>query len=225
MLQALYQSSEKRRGTSDGIDAIIYSQRSADGAKFDEWLRFSQPESRAACHSPFSVTIFYYLEGSMLRIRAARADDIPVILELIRELAEYERAPREAIAEPQDLLRDGFSAHPKFRVVIAEWAGAPAGFALFFHNYSTWRGRPGLYLEDLFVRPQYRGKGIGKALLTHLARIAMQEGCARFEWQVLRWNTPALEFYRSLGAEEMNEWLTMRVSGRTLEKLAESGGQ
>lgn len=161
----------------------------------------------------------------MLRIRAARADDIPVILELIRELAEYERAPREAIAEPQDLLRDGFSAHPKFHVVIAEWAGAPAGFALFFHNYSTWRGRPGLYLEDLFVRPQYRGKGIGKALLAHLARIAIHEGCARFEWQVLRWNTPALEFYRSLGAEEMNEWLTMRVSGRTLEKLAESSGQ
>ncbi|MGH9325461.1 MAG: GNAT family N-acetyltransferase [Terriglobia bacterium] len=156
----------------------------------------------------------------MLRIRWAQPEDIPLILALIRELAEYEKAPREAVATPEALKRDGFSDHPKFRVVIAEWAGAPAGFALFFYNYSTWRGRPGIYLEDIFVRSEFRGRGIGKALLVHLARIALEEGCGRFEWQVLDWNTPAIEFYRSLGAQAMKEWLTMRVSGDALEKLA-----
>lgn len=156
----------------------------------------------------------------MLQIRSAKPEDVPLILAFIRELAKYEKAPHEAMATPEDLLRDGFSAHPKFRVVIAEWAGAPAGFALFFYNYSTWRGRPGVYLEDVFVRPEFRGRGIGKALLVHLAKIAVEDGCGRFEWQVLDWNTPAIEFYRSLGAQVMKEWLTMRVSGDALHKLA-----
>jgi GNAT superfamily N-acetyltransferase len=156
----------------------------------------------------------------MLCIRPAEAKDIPLIVQLIRELAEYEKEPHQAVATDQDIRRDAFSVNPKFRVVIAEWGGEAAGFALFFYNYSTWMGRAGLYLEDLFVRPQFRGKGIGKALLVHLAKIAVEEGCGRFEWQVLNWNTPALEFYRSLGARVMDEWSTMRVTGESLRNLA-----
>lgn len=156
----------------------------------------------------------------MLRIRPAVPDDIPLILQLIRELAEYEKAPEQAVATAQDIRRDGFSGNPKFRVLIAEWDGTPAGFALFFYNYSTWLGRAGLYLEDLFVRPAFRGKRIGKALLVRLAKIAVDEGCGRFEWQVLDWNAHAIEFYKSLGACVLDEWLTMRVSGEALEKLA-----
>lgn len=158
----------------------------------------------------------------MLNIRPALPQDAALIVQLIRELAEFERAPQEAIATPEDILRDGYCERPKFRVVIAEWNGEPAGFALFFNNYSTWRGRPGLFLEDLFVRAQFRQKGIGKALLAHLAQIALDERCGRFEWQVLDWNTPALEFYRSLGARVMKEWLTMRLTGEPLAKLASS---
>src|SRR5712692_1743244 len=156
----------------------------------------------------------------MLRIRKAEASDIMLILEFIRELAEYERAPHKAVATHEDLMRDGFSGYPKFHVRMAEWDGKPAGFALFFYNYSTWQGRPGLYLEDLFVRPSFRGHGIGKALLAHLAKIAVEGNCGRFQWQVLDWNTPAIEFYRSLGAEMVNEWLTMRLSGDNLQRLA-----
>ena len=160
-----------------------------------------------------------------LAIRAASKADIPLILKFIRGLAEYERAPEKAVATEADLLRDGFSANPKFRVVIAEYESEPAGFAFFFFNYSTWNGRPGLYLEDLFVYPQFRGKGIGKALLTHLAKIAVDENCARFDWHVLRWNTSAIEFYKSLGAAVMQQWLTMRVEGEALTKLARSAQQ
>jgi len=156
----------------------------------------------------------------MLNIRNASGNDIPLILQFIRELAEYEKAPEQAVARADDLRRDGFSANPKFRVLIAEWQGEPAGFALFFYHYSTWVGRPTLFLEDLFVRPRFRGKGIGKTLLLHLAKVAVDEGCGRFEWQVLDWNTPAIEFYQSLGATVMKEWLTMRVTGDELIKLA-----
>ena len=158
----------------------------------------------------------------MLCIRAAEAKDIPLIVQLVRELAEYEREPGKAVATEHDIRRDGFSGNPKFRVLIAEWDGEPSGFALFFYNYSTWLGRAGLYMEDLFVRPAVRGRGIGKALLTRLAKIAVEEGCGRFEWQVLNWNTPALEFYKSLGARVMDEWSTMRVTGEPLMKLATS---
>jgi len=156
----------------------------------------------------------------MLNIRNAVAHDIPLILELIRELAEYERAPEQAVATAEDLRRDGFSGDPKFRVLIAEWLAEPAGFALFFYHYSTWVGRPTLFLEDLFVRPRFRGRGIGKALLFRLARLAVEEGCGRLEWQVLDWNSPALEFYQSLGARLMKEWLNLRVSGDELRRLA-----
>jgi len=145
---------------------------------------------------------------------------VPLILEFIRELAEYERDPQAAVATAAGLLRDGFGPEPKFRVDIAEWSGEPAGFAFYFWNYSTWQGKPGLYLEDLFVRPRFRGKGIGKALLVHLARVAVKNNCGRLVWQVLDWNTPAIEFYESLGAQAMKEWLTMRVTGEALVRLA-----
>jgi GNAT superfamily N-acetyltransferase len=156
----------------------------------------------------------------MLRIRRAEARDVPEILALIRDLAEYERAPEEATATAEDLLRDGFSKAPRFFVEMAEWDGRVAGFAFWFFNYSTWLGRPGLYLEDLFVRPAFRGHGIGKALLVHLARVALDEGCGRFQWQVLDWNTPAIDFYEALGAKRLGEWITMRVSGQEIARLA-----
>jgi GNAT superfamily N-acetyltransferase len=160
----------------------------------------------------------------MLTLRPATAQDIPLILEFIRELAEYEREPQAAVATPEALLRDGFgSAEPLFHVTLAYWDGAPAGFAFWFFNYSTWQGRPGLYLEDLFVRPPFRKLGIGKALLIELARIAVEKNCGRFQWQVLDWNTPAQDFYRTLGAKPLKEWLTMRVEGESLEKLAKGG--
>ncbi len=158
----------------------------------------------------------------MLCIRPANANDVPLIVQFIRELAEYEKSPEQAVATEEDIRGDGFSANPKFRVLIAEWGNEAAGFVLFFYNYSTWLGRAGLYLEDLFVRPAFRGKGIGKALLTRLARTAVEEGCGRFEWQVLNWNAPAIEFYKSLGARVMDEWSTMRISGEPLRKLASS---
>jgi len=156
----------------------------------------------------------------MLKIRPATPTDVPLIQQFIRDLAEYERSPESAVATEKDLLRDGFGPEPKYRCVLAEWDGQPAGFAFFFYNYSTWQGRPGLYLEDLFVKPVFRGKGIGKALLLHLAKIAADENCGRFQWQVLDWNTPAIDFYKSLGAKTMNEWLTMRVEGEDIKKLA-----
>jgi len=156
----------------------------------------------------------------MLKIRNASANDIPLILQFIRELAEYEKAPEQAVATAEDIRRDGFTANPKFRVLIAEWQGEPAGFVLFFYHYSTWMGRPTLFLEDLFVHPRFRDRGIGKALLLRLAKVAVEEGCGRFEWQVLDWNTPAIEFYQSLGARVMKEWLTMRVTGDELIRLA-----
>jgi len=156
----------------------------------------------------------------MLAIRSATQQDIPLILAFIRELAEYEREPQAAVAQAEDLRRDGWGPEPKFRVVIAEWGGRPAGFALFFYNYSTWQGKPGLYLEDLFVRPEFRSRGIGKALLVYLARLAVKDNCGRFQWQVLDWNQPSIDFYQALGARKMGEWLTMRVEGRALEELA-----
>ena len=157
----------------------------------------------------------------MLSIRPATTADLRLILEFIYDLAEYERAPEAAVATEADLLRDGFGPEPKFKCVIAEWQGQPAGFALYFYNYSTWQGRPGLYLEDLFVRIEYRGKGIGKALLIYLAQVAVRENCGRFQWQVLDWNTPAIDFYESLGAKQLQEWLTMRVEGDDIRKLAQ----
>ncbi|MDP9267796.1 MAG: GNAT family N-acetyltransferase [Acidobacteriota bacterium] len=160
----------------------------------------------------------------MLTIRPATAKDAALIVEFIRELAEYERAPEQAIVSKEDILRDGFpalGAPPKFWCVIAEWEGKPSGFALYFFNYSTWLGRWGLYLEDLFVRPEVRGKGVGKALLRELAHIAVKKQCYGMKWVVLDWNQPAIDFYESLGAELQKDWLTVRIIGDPMRKLAE----
>lgn len=156
----------------------------------------------------------------MLSIRNATPADIPLMLDLIRGLADYEREPNAVVATEEDLRRDGFGPQPKYRCVIAEWDGRPAGFAFFFYNYSTWRGQPGLYLEDLFVLPEMRGKGIGKALLQHLAQIAVEEHCYGIRWMVLEWNEPALKFYHSLGATILGEWETMLLTGDALLALA-----
>jgi len=156
----------------------------------------------------------------MLNIRPATPADIPEMLAFIHELAEYEREPASAIATADDLLRDGFGPTPRFHCLIAEWDSKPVGFALYFYNYSTWRGHAGIYLEDLFVRPPFRGKGIGKALFSAVAAIAVAEGCPRFEWAVLDWNTPAIDFYNSLGAIPLSEWTSMRLSGPSLTALA-----
>jgi GNAT superfamily N-acetyltransferase len=157
----------------------------------------------------------------MLLIRDAQPADVGSILSLIRALAEYEREPSAVVATEEDLLRDGFGAEPRFQCVIAEWSGEPVGFALFFYNYSTWHGRAGIYLEDLFVQPSHRGQGIGRALLVYLAQRAQAEGLTRVVWQVLHWNTPAIDFYKTLGAESLSAWQGMRLTGPPLKALAE----
>lgn len=155
-----------------------------------------------------------------IRIRPATADDAPLVVDLIHGLAEYERLAHECIADEARVRATLFGDRPEAEVVIAELDGRPAGFALFFHNYSTFLARRGLYLEDLFVYPDLRGHGIGRALLAHLARLAVERGCGRLEWSVLDWNEPAIRFYRSLGAVPMEEWTVYRVTGEALAKLA-----
>jgi len=159
----------------------------------------------------------------LIQIRPATPEDVPLILQLVRELAEYEREPEAVTATEPMLTAALFGAKPHAETVIAEADGIPVGFALFFHNFSTWTGKPSLYLEDLFVRPQARGKGAGKALLQHLAGIALDRDCGRFEWSVLDWNTPAVDFYRAMGAQPMDEWTVQRVSGDALVQLAGRG--
>jgi GNAT superfamily N-acetyltransferase len=154
-------------------------------------------------------------------IRPATRADCPLILALIRELADYERLSHEVVATVAQLEVSLFGEAPAARVLIAEHRGEPAGFALFFMNYSTFLGRPGIYLEDLFVRPQFRRHGIGAALLSRLAREAVARGCGRFEWSVLDWNAPAIRFYRELGAQAMDDWTVFRVTGPALQALAE----
>jgi GNAT superfamily N-acetyltransferase len=158
-----------------------------------------------------------------IAIRPAAPTDVGTILRFVRELAEYERAADKVVAT-EDLLTNAlFGPHPAAQAVIAEVDGEPAGMALFFENFSTWTGWRGLYLEDLYVTPDTRGAGVGSALLTHLAGLAVDRGCTRFEWAVLDWNAPAIAFYLSKGAEPMNEWRTYRVSGEALVKLAGRG--
>jgi len=155
------------------------------------------------------------------RIEPARERDVPLILSLIKGLAEYEKLAHEVVATEERLRQSLFGPHPSAEVVIAYVDDEAVGFALFFHTYSTFLGQRGLYLEDLFVLPEWRGRGAGRALLTHLARIAAERGCGRFEWSVLDWNEPAINFYKNLGAKPMHEWTVFRVAGDALVTLAE----
>jgi len=153
-------------------------------------------------------------------IRTATKADVPQILAFIRALAAYERAPEAVTATEEELACHGFGPNPFYQCIIAEWDGEPAGFAFYFFDYSTWMGRPGLYLEDIFVYPRFRGLGIGKALLKQVAVVAVEKGCARLKWEVLDWNTPAIEFYRAMGAEFLDEWRNVRLTGAALTRLA-----
>ena len=155
-------------------------------------------------------------------IRSATPADLPLIAQFIRDLADYEKLAHEVRFDEAKLGEKLFGSRPYAEVVIGEIDGTPQGFALFFHNFSTFEGRPGIYLEDLFVRPEARGSGLGKALLTHLAALCTARDCARLEWSVLDWNAPAIGFYQSLGAKLMDEWTVMRVDGDALTKLASS---
>ena len=156
----------------------------------------------------------------MLTIRPATIDDAHLLTVMIHELAEFDRLSHEAGVIEDDIVRDGFGASPKFRVVIAEWDGQPAGYALFFEFYSSFQGRAGLFLDDIFVRSEYREHGVGKALIAHVARIAWQEGYFCIRWEVLNWNAAAIDFYRKLGASFMDEWKPVCLIGDALEAVA-----
>ncbi|MGV3730901.1 MAG: GNAT family N-acetyltransferase [Sphingopyxis sp.] len=157
-----------------------------------------------------------------LAIRPATPADLPLIAEFIRDLADYEKLLHEVRFDEEKLAASLFGPRPYAEVVIGEIDGKAQGFALFFHNFSTFEGRPGIYLEDLFVRPEARRSGLGKALLSHLAKLCVERDCARLEWWVLDWNEPSIGFYKSLGAKLMDEWTVMRVDGDALTKLANS---
>lgn len=154
-------------------------------------------------------------------IRAAEKSDAPIILQLIHDLALYEKAPHEVEATEKEIIDSFFATEPKVFCDLVEIDGEIAGMAIWFLNYSTWQGKHGIYLEDLFVKPEFRGRGYGKALLQHLARICNERGYGRFQWWVLDWNSPAIEFYRSLGAVAMDEWTVYRVSGDSLKRLGD----
>ena len=153
-------------------------------------------------------------------LREARAEDCGLILALIRELAEYEKLSHEVVATEEVLRETLFGEHPCGEVVIGEFQGKPVGYALFFHNFSTFTGRPGIYLEDIYVKPEMRGRGYGKCLLTYVARLAIERKCSRMEWSVLDWNEPSIRFYRSLGAVAMDEWTVQRLAGSALDEVA-----
>ena len=158
--------------------------------------------------------------GARLRIEPARPGDVDLIVSLVRELAEFERLLDKVVITPQDVLRDLFGPRPYAQALIASVGDEPAGFALWFYNYSTFAGRPGIYLEDLYVRPAFRGQGHGEAMLRYLAALALQRDCARFEWSVLDWNEKAIGFYQKLGAVPMHDWTVYRVTGEALRRLA-----
>lgn len=159
-------------------------------------------------------------ERAAITIEPALPDDVPLIVSLIAELARYERAPNAAVATEALIDEALFGSRPSAEAVIARDGGEPAGFALFFHNFSTWVGKRGLYLEDLFVRPAFRHRGIGLRLLAHLAALAVERDCVRFQWQVLDWNKPARDFYEALGAEADSSWVPYRITGDALRRLA-----
>ena len=161
-------------------------------------------------------------ETKNFTIRPATIVDVPIILQLIRDLATYERAPNEVTATEAQLVDVLFGEKPVAEVLLAFEDEMPIGFAVFFHNFSTWLGKPGLYLEDLFVKPEARGKGYGRALLIYLAKIARDRGCGRMEWAVLDWNEPAIQFYKKIGAQSLDEWQIFRLTRDGIAKLAES---
>ncbi|MBA3415527.1 MAG: GNAT family N-acetyltransferase [Chloroflexia bacterium] len=154
------------------------------------------------------------------RVREASEEDVPLILSFIRELAEYEKLSHEVVATEEELRKSLFGERRYAEVLIAEHDGSPAGFALFFHNFSTFLGKPGVYLEDLYVNPAFRGAGVGKKLLVHLASLAKRRGCGRLEWWVLDWNEPSIGFYKNLGATAMDDWTIYRLAGTALDDLA-----
>jgi GNAT superfamily N-acetyltransferase len=156
-----------------------------------------------------------------ITVRVARSEDAPLIFTFIRELAEYEKLSHAVVATEENIRESLFGARPYAECVFGCVDGEPVGFALFFHNYSTFLGQPGLYLEDLYVKPSVRGKGVGKKLLAYLAQLAVDRNCGRLEWAVLNWNTPAINFYQSIGARPNSEWTTYRLAGEALERLSE----
>ena len=158
--------------------------------------------------------------GMELRIEPAAESDVPLILKFIRDLAEYEKLSHQVVATEDHIRKHVFGANPTAEVLLAYWQGQAVGFALYFRNFSTFLGQAGIYLEDLFVEPTHRGKGIGKALLRRLAEIAVERGYGRLEWSVLDWNAPSIEFYRSLGAVSLDDWIRYRLTGQELMRLA-----
>lgn len=162
---------------------------------------------------------------SNFEIKTAKEQDIGIIFMFIKELAEYERLSHTVVATEDSLRQWLFGEHPMAEVILGYNNGQPVGFALFFHNFSTFEGKPGIYLEDLYVKPEYRGKGLGQELLRYLAKLTKERDCGRFEWTVLNWNEPAIQFYKKLGADLLKDWRICRVTGESLERLAESRRQ
>ncbi|MCX6152088.1 MAG: GNAT family N-acetyltransferase [Ignavibacteriales bacterium] len=161
-------------------------------------------------------------QSSKLKIVSARKEDVTIVISFIKQLAEYEKLSNDVTATEELLTKTLFSPGSVAKVLLAYYDDAPAGFAIYFFNFSTFVGKPGLYLEDVFVKPHLRGKGIGKAILVHLAKIAIEKDCGRFEWSVLNWNKPSIEFYKNLGAKPLEEWKVFRLDGKALEKLSKS---
>jgi GNAT superfamily N-acetyltransferase len=157
----------------------------------------------------------------MLKLRNAKKEDSELIIQYIKELAEFERLSHECNAKPESIQKWLFGEKPRAECLLAQWEGKPAGFALYFYNFSTFLCKPGIYIEDVFIRPKLRRKGIAKKIFAHIAQKALAEGCGRLEWSVLDWNSDAIELYKSFGAQQLNEWITQRMSGSALEKLAD----
>ena len=161
---------------------------------------------------------------SNFMIRTGTEEDAPVIFSLIKELAEYEHLAHEVVASVDDIRKTLFGERPFAETLIGEYGGLPISFALFFYNFSTFMGKPGIYLEDLYVQPEHRGKGFGSKMLAHIAALARERNCGRFEWSVLNWNTPAIRTYEKLGATPMKDWILYRLSGEALDRLADKKG-
>ena len=193
-----------------------------DGGSYISYLRITKHLARFYGGKRVGLFPIQKMNKTTFKIRDATVADIPIILQLIRDLATYERAPNDVVATEKGLHEVLFGAEPAAKVVIAFENTEPVGFAVYFFNFSTWLGRPGLYLEDLFVKPEMRGRGYGRALLVHLAKIARDHNCGRMEWAVLTWNEPAIQFYNKLGAGSLDDWRVFRLTSDGIGRLAES---